>query len=345
MTRQIGTRPTTRVACQAALATAVIVALSFAASLDYPIFAILTSIMVLSASWGESLRGAIIYGVTTLFGVAAGYFLFLGVGAEGWLHSIVAFALVAAFAYALNANDWANKLAMGMIVGLILPTVFGPQIGILEARVYEAFIGGAIAALISAVVFPTKAVAQASAAEVTYLGRLGQATANILDEVRSGRAQKVNVAHIRSINAALAEVDRYARATLYEATFLGVSRSRFRARIALLAQIGEYVTDLAAVRPDAAASGLGGSVSDELADIATVLARNFERTASVQSDGEPGLTDLEPKLNALRGQLVRDFAKTETMRKAVIAFAPLVYYLSRINAILQDYAAARQRTS
>jgi uncharacterized membrane protein YccC len=139
---------------RAALAVIIALAVSHFFHLDRSYWAVLTTLALISQSWGESLQKAYARFGMTILGCGLGYLLFLVVGHNHWL--VLGCLLLGVFGLAyffVISYAWAM-----FFIGIIVVFMFGFlglwSIDLLWERIYETAIGCVIAALVTGLFMP-----------------------------------------------------------------------------------------------------------------------------------------------------------------------------------------------
>ncbi|MDF2529530.1 MAG: hypothetical protein K0Q57_410 [Gammaproteobacteria bacterium] len=144
-----------KLGCRAAIAVLIAVAVSHLFHLGRGYWAVLTTLALISQSWGESLQKAYTRFGMTIAGCIVGYVLFLLVGHIHWL--IVACLLLGIFgmAYFFAVSYVWAMFFVGILLVFLFAYLSSWSLEVLWERIYETAIGCTIAAVVSGIFMPS----------------------------------------------------------------------------------------------------------------------------------------------------------------------------------------------
>ncbi|MDO8955143.1 MAG: FUSC family protein [Gammaproteobacteria bacterium] len=146
--------PEAKLGARAAIAVIIVVGICQAFHLHHGYWAVLTTMALISASWGESLQKAYARFGMTISGCILGYILFAVLGHAEWL--ILSCLLLSIFGLAyffVVSYAWA-MFFVGLIVASMFSYLGGWTLELLWQRTYETAIGCLVAALVTGLFLP-----------------------------------------------------------------------------------------------------------------------------------------------------------------------------------------------
>lgn len=179
----------TRVAFQAATVVLLAVLFSDFFKFERSYWAIMTALILVSQTWGESIKKSFERVIMTILGGIVGTIIYFSVGTHPYL--ILFFSLFCLFfaIYFMAKSYVLMSFFLTVFVVFIYALLTGWTFQILEERIFETIVGAAIAMVVTAVVFPVRAKTN-----------LGDIFCDYIDEV------KVNVMSV--FDVALGEQDK-----------------------------------------------------------------------------------------------------------------------------------------
>lgn len=150
-------KPSTRLAFQALTALSLVLVLSYFLPLQRSYWALVTAILLISQTVGESLRKAFQRTVMTIFGGIVGstiYFL-----SHGNVSICLLFTIISVFFlfYYFETSYLIAIFFLTMLVVFLFALINAWTIDLLAERIYETALGAVIAVFVSAFVFPIRA--------------------------------------------------------------------------------------------------------------------------------------------------------------------------------------------
>lgn len=301
-----GLLPTTRVAVQGLVATAVTTALDFGLHLDHAYWATLTVMLVIGSSFGETALRARHRTIGTGVGALLGIVLAALLGGEPWV--LAGLCILGQMLGALTAQRRyeisAAAIGFSVVVGLHLLGGFGPAD--MVARIYETGIGAAVALAASRLVLPVYGGDQARQQIGTILARCRTAFAAWWPRLPGERAPESSVALVRDLilleerlpqyNAEAVLGRRNAVEVVRLSSFLRVLQSylllveQAAARLAEVGDLGPAEPVLASFRADVLAAfddaDIGGPVPP-VDNVRVMVRRAAAGMAELRQQGSP----------------------------------------------------------
>jgi uncharacterized membrane protein YccC len=309
----------------AAAATASYAIATYALGHEAPIFAAISAVIVLGAVRGQELRRAVEVTVGVVVGVTIADVLVLAIGTG---IPQIALIVVLAMVVAVFVGAGPVLVTQAAISAILVSTVELPTGGLVPTRLFDTLVGGAVALLISQLMFPLDPVALIGRAARPVFSELGAALEETADALAAGdpaaaeealyRARGIDES-VRAFNDALQ--------TGYETVRLAPPRRRARGHLDEYALAASQI-DLA-VRNTRVLARVAISVvrnnkppPDRIVDAVRRLAdavRSLDRQLDVSGDEEAN-TDRTRQLALEAVRLVADLIE----RPEVVALGSLV---------------------
>jgi len=339
-----GLLPTTRMAFQASAAAAALVVIDDALRLEHGYWAILTGVLIVANSFGDTWRRALERAAGTVVGVAVG----LAIGplsghAPAVVLPVAAVAILTAIV-TLKTRYGVSQGAVAFALVVALEVFLQSPLSILLARIWQTAIGGAVGVVASAVVLPLRLTAQLTGSARAIIARAREETAATLVAARVGEGPPPTRPGAVLLASWAAEKARY-RNLGAETLFRPVGRA---ARPVLLAQLDSLVEQVALLEDGAAV--LKGPPDERLAaaidELTARVERAFEavlaRLDGKQTPAPPASDDLPALIaRALPFEALAPGADATAFE----AGAQLLYHARKLVQILGDIAAELEPTA
>jgi hypothetical protein len=333
-----GILPTTRMAFQASAATAVLVAVDLVFRLEHGYWAILTGVLIVANSFGDTWRRGLERAIGTVVGVALG----LAIGPlSGHTPAVVLpVAAVAIFTaiVTLKTRYGVSQGAVAFALVIALEVFLQSPLNVLLARIWETAIGGVVGVAASALVLPLRLTAQLTGSARAIIARARKETAATLVAARVGEGPPPTRPGAVLLASWAAEKARF-RNLGAETLFRPVGRA---ARPILLAQLDSLVEQVALLEDGAAV--LNGPPDKRLACAINVLTARVEaafEAVLARLDGKR--TPVPPASDDLPALIARALPfEALTPGADATAFeagTQLLYHASKLVQILADIAA------
>lgn len=323
--------PSTRLAIQAAASGLVALIFVDMVDLERPYWVVLTAIVVMVGSVGETLSKSIDRTVGTLVGLAVGIIVYsatVQVGFPAIILLVVAVPSVIFFKFASYRM---------MIVALTILLVFLFRLGdatdaLLIARLVDTAIGAAIATVVSVAVLPIPTRKPVVETVDAYIEALQVMVHDSLQAVVAGQWNKAIDAKANALRASEANLERLADSLRVESALLGRSGRLARGALSLLPVLGGHVDNIVQASEPAARSGLGPDLAADLRTIDQQISDNLDRFRDALVTGD---SQTIPRLDAPTGRIEEALApklsENPAMRGRVMTMLNTILALRRLN--------------
>ncbi|MEJ8573681.1 FUSC family protein [Microbaculum marinum] len=322
-------RPSTRLAIQAAVSALLAIAIVNIVALDRPYWVILTAVVVMVGSTGETLAKSVDRTVGTLIGLVAGLAIY-------WLAVLVAFPTVALLILTVPsvvffkfANYRLMVMAITASVVLLLELSDAPQTLIL-ARLLDTAIGAALAVATSFLILRIPTRRPVMETIDTYTKALADMVHDALQGIIECRWSPAIDEKAATLRRSDEDFDRLAAALHVESALVGGGDDA-RTALAILPVLRGHVENIVDAAEAAAQSGIGRDTAGELRKIDALIAANLDAVRDALLTGKPqDLPLLEPYYRSIEAELLPKLRDPDTWQD-VVSLMNVLLAVRRLN--------------
>lgn len=267
--------PSTRLAIQATAAVGLAISLVDLVGIERPYWVMLTAVVVMVGSIGETLSKSIDRTAGTLFGLATGIIIY---AAAEWI-SFPTIILLAMATATMVFFVFVNYRLMVVALSIMLVILFrlgGADDMLLLVRLYDTAIGALIAGVVSIVVLPIPTRRPALATIATYVDDLKTTIHDAIDAIIKGEWSGAIDDNAERLRRSETNFTALANALRAESVVFGGHGRNARQALAVLPVLRGYVDAIVEAAKPAADCGLGQHVADQLSGIDRAIATNLD---------------------------------------------------------------------
>ena len=327
--------PSTRLAIQAGVsALAAVIFVNFV-SLDRPYWVILTAVVVMVGTAGETLTKSIDRTLGTLLGLITGIAVYW-VTALAHLPAIVLLLFTAPSVVFLRFANY--RLMVTAITASVvwLLELGGATQSLIFARLVDTAIGAVIGVSTSFLILRLPTRRPVLETIEAYNKTLATMVHGSLQAVIDGRWRVAIDSKANQLRDSDADFERLVEALRAESTFIG-GGDVARAALTILPLLRGHVDMIIQAAQAATASGLGKVIATELQDVDRQIAANLD---AVQSALETGRSQEIPTLDkyyeAIQERLLPKLKEGPEIRRGVVAILDVMLALRRLNRSLRN---------
>lgn len=339
MTHTGGLLPSTRLAVQVAAAGALSALVVDQFGLERPYWVMMSAVLVMVGSVGETLAKGLDRTVGTLLGIIAG----IGFDAVATRLGVPELPVLAAAIAATAFQQFVSYRAMIAALTVALVILFrlgGADDSVLLARLTDTAIGAAIAGLTSLLILPIPTQRPVKAAIDAYLGSLAAMIDKALAALASGVWNDTAQPTPEALRTTEASFEDLSDALRLQMSLIGGRGRMARIAHAALPALRSHAESVADAARAAASAHVGGAVSEELSDARRTLADNLAVISVALTDGRSApVSPLDPILQRMEQVLSPRFAADAGTRGDVILFLNAMLALRRFNRALRHIAS------
>lgn len=339
-----GLLPSTRLAVQVAAAVLLSIVIVNVIALERPFWVILTAIVVMVGTVGETLTKSMDRVAGTLVGLVTGVVIYWA-AARADLPGVVPLLISGP---AIVFFRFASYRLMIIALTVLLVCLFrigGTSDALLVARLVDTAIGAAISAVVSIAVLPIPTRGPATETVHTYVAALKTIVQESLQAVAQEKWSSAIDARADAIRSSEADLQRLAEALRAESALIGGSGALARGALTVLPALRGHVDSLVQACEPAASRGPGSDLAEQLTDIARLIAENFDRVekslVSRQTDAIPRLDDPTRRIEEL---LAPKLSGTQGARDDVMVMLNVVLAARRLNRGLRHAMEVMDRS-
>lgn len=330
--------PSTRLAIQVAAAGVLSALFVDVVGVERPYWVMMTAVLVMVGSVGETLAKALDRTVGTLLGLVAGLLLHAAAGAVGIPDPVLLLGSVAGMVF-FQFVSYRLMVVMLTVMLVVLFRMGGADDGVLLARLYDTALGAAIAGLVSLVVLPIPTQRPVKAAIEAYLAVLATVTDRALAGIIAGRWEESAEGRAEDLRTSEATFETMGSALRLQSALIGGRGRRARLAEAVLPSLRGHVEALVEAARPAAQGGLGREVAGDLEAVRTLIASNLDSVRAALVDGRPATVEPLTKLyGRIEGRLAPRLVQDPAGRHEVIVLLNALLALRRLNRALHHVA-------
>jgi hypothetical protein len=323
--------PSTRLAIQVAASGLVALIFVDIVNLERPYWVVLTAVVVMVGTFGETLTKSIDRTVGTLVGLAIGVAIY-------WTAIQIRFPTIILLVVAMPSVIFFKFASYRlMIVALTILLVFlfllgGATDGLLIARLVDTAIGAAIATVVSLAVLPIptrKPVVQTVDAYVAALKTMVQ---DSLRALAAGEWDEAIDKRANALRGSEADLERLAESLKIESALIGGSGQLARGAMSLLPVLRGHVDSIVQACEPAARSGLGPEIAPDLKAIDQLVSANLDRLRDALVTGaKQTIPRLDAPAGRIEDALAPKLSENPATRRDVMTVLNAILALRRLN--------------
>ena len=232
-------------AVQAFLAVFITAAFALLFHWERAYWAILTAILMISQTWGESVKRAFERIVMTIIGGIVGTLLFLAVHSLPWLGFVILCICVFCIVYFTAISYFVTVFFVTIMLVFLFATILGWNFHMLWTRILETIIGATVAVSVSLIVLPIRTKVNLTKEIVDFIQLIQKTTVISFESLLSpviikSRIMKDRMALINKITVIQTQV----QAARFELFYTDYSRKTLQKVLIYLRLIAHYTSSL-----------------------------------------------------------------------------------------------------
>ncbi|WP_080796777.1 FUSC family protein [Corynebacterium pacaense] len=290
-----------------------------------PFFAPISAVIILGLSGGDRIKRATELTFGCAVGVGVGDLVVLQIGTGHWQMFVVIAAALTVASFLSKAPLVSNQMAIG---GILIATIMPPGESAGFDRMIDAFIGGVVGILVTALI-PTSPLRAGRIQVANLLGIASGVLYDVADALRAKDAKALGVA-LDAVRKTQADVDKLNTAAssgkemITLSPFLWGNRSRIRSLFRILSPVDNMIRNVRVLARRAFVLTEDGDevserqveIIEELASVALSLSELYERHKEVSEAIE--IPELVRRLRLLGAQVGVEVAQGRVLSAQVI---------------------------
>lgn len=333
--------PSTRMAIQAAVAVTIAILFGHFFQLERSYWAILTAMVLVSQTWGESIRKSVTRILMTAAGGVSGTLIYVLFKNCDYL--LFAFLLTCLFfvVYFLEtAYLWVVFFLTNLVV-FLFALLQNWNTELLLVRIEETFIGTLIAIITSALVLPTRAKTQLTTELPQFLKLAAELTDNCLTQFfKKKRINPLLKKRRTRLLKAYAGIDNYVKTSGYEIFFSSRTQAQLKCLSLELNVLIHYIICLVETLPYLTHTTSYQIVEEELHTIKQIIDTNFTALIYHYQDqtSKSELKTLDIPAYAIFQKINANIEHNPASKEEWLEFYSFFYFLRRVNECLLNLA-------
>lgn len=332
--------PSTRMGLQAAVSIAIAAGLGYLLPIEKPYWALLTAMLLISQTWGESVKKSIERVSMTIAGGALGTLLYYFAQDYKLLCFTMMLSSVFLIIYFIEISYLVSVFFVTVFVVFLFAGLQGWNTHLLVTRIYETFIGAIIAIITSAIIFPIKAHNKFQDKIPNFLKLLNESLDNayhILYE-KEANLEKLKTQH-KLILASYLDLQKSSQASQFENFFKSFPQKKFKKILLTLNLLMHYVTNVLQTTQILYRVKEKNDLKQEIMQTKDAISNNLNLVADLFSEKKAILSfiDTEPfRLQARTKILCKANEHNQTQKLHLLELYPYFYYLNRVNETIHE---------
>ncbi len=327
----------TRIAIQAAVAVALAVIVSHLFELNRSYWAILTAMVLISQTWGESLKKAIERVLMTIVGGLAGTVLFYLIGDRVYWELFFLITSVFFMMYFWDISYQVTVFFVTMYVVFLFAELSGWSLGMLAARVYETIIGSVIAIFTSAFVYPVHARVTIPSMMADYLSEIKKTVTHVFFVIKRHHEDTAWQKDRTRLVKKFSELRTKAMVSGYELVFTRFNRRKIKVMMQKLRTVTHYSTSLLEAASMAACSRALPEVELDLQRIEHGLQNNLNvLIARYRGDSAGEFSALVEEGRQLSEKLTDLYESEHASQAELFYIYSFWYFAKKLNEIMGE---------
>jgi Fusaric acid resistance protein-like len=323
--------PSTRLAIQVGASALVALAFVDEVDLERPYWVVLTAVIVMVGSFGETLARSIDRTVGTLLGLLAGFAIYWAATSL----SIPGIVLLAVSAPCVIFFKFASYRLFVVAITVLLVFLFrlgGGDDALLIARLVDTAIGAAIATVVSLAVLRIPTLKPVTTTIDAYVEALKAMVHDSLGAVVAGEWSEAIDSRANALRDSETGLERLIDALKMESALLGGGGRVARGALSLLPIVRWHVDTMIQAAEPAALCGLGPEIAEELKSIDARIAANLELLRQALETGvQQPVPRLDDYAERIETTLAPKLAEGAGTRRDVMTVLNVILALRRLN--------------
>lgn len=330
--------PTTILALQAAIAMTLCFIIGDYFHLEKSYWAVLTALLLISQTWGESLKKAFERIGMTIFGGFVGTFIFFAVTGHPNLLFLIMLVTVFFLVYNLGHSFRSTAFFVTMFIVFLFAMLGQWNFKLLEIRIYETVLGALIAVLTSLFFLPTHAKSNFKSQAKNYLCQCRE----LIDKsfrVASQSEDKIIITKLRDkLFKSLTQLSETFNTSRYEMMIMFISRKDAQLLLRQYTVLIHYITSLLEASPFFHYDLLNEKSKEDLLDIQKALFSNLSIIIDKlnQKNPEAHIELLKTKLDNLTESCLLTLKTNHDISACTMHMLSFIYYVRKINEVLVE---------
>lgn len=333
-----GLLPSTRLAIQAGVsALAALVFVNFV-NIDRPYWVIMTAVVVMVGTSGETLAKSMDRTLGTLFGLIAGLAIY-------WVTVLIHVPAVVLLVIAVPSIVVLKFASYRLMVAAVTATVVlllelgGASQSLILSRLVDTAIGAAIAVATSFLILRLPTRRPILETVDAYDTALAAMVHDSLQAVIEGRWSADIGTRVGQLRASAANFEPLADALRAESALIG-GGDIARAALAVLPVLRGHADSIISAAQAAARTGLGAEITEELQQVDRQICANLDAVRTALETGTPqAVPRLDSDYQAIQQRLLPKLGEGARSRHDVVAILNLLLALRRLNHGLRNVMA------
>ncbi len=335
---RINLLPSTRMGLQAAAAVFVATLLGYALPIERPYWAILTAMVLVSQTFGESIKKSFERILMTILGGIAGTIIYFYFKDYPVILFCLTLATVFLIVYFIEISYLVSMFFLTVFVVFLFASIQGWSTHLLVTRIYETFIGAAIALISTAVIFPIRAHHRYQDKLSAFLNLLNQSINMSLDFPFQHLEQSALRVQQSNIFAAFLDLKKDAALMRYETLFKPYPKQQFDQLTSNIDVVLHYTTSSMQTAMPVANIHDKIKVQADFEKIKELFNHNFSNLIRLFKEGRgEKLVDIEPIRQEIRLKLLK-LIQTKEQKMAWLSIHSYMYFLVRLNDVMLEIA-------
>jgi len=327
--------PSTRLAIQAAASAFAAIVFVSLVDLDRPYWVILTAVVVMVGSAGETLAKSIDRTVGTLIGLVIGVSIY-GLAVLVGLPAPILLAIAAPSTVFLRFASYRLMVVAITTTVVLLLEIGGASGSLIFARLVDTVIGAAIAVTTSFLVLRLPTRRPVFETIGSYDTALAAMVHESLEAVIAGHWSSEIDARANLLRGSDADFGRLADALRMESALIGGGQAA-RTALAVLPVLRGHVDVVTEAAQTAAQTGLGGDIAEALRAADRQIAANLNLLRDALETGEPrDIPRLDDIYRQIEARLKPRLQEGAAARRDVVAVMNVMLALRRLNRGLRN---------
>lgn len=331
--------PSTRMAIQAALAVTIAILLGHWLQFERAYWAILTAMVLISQTWGESIRKSITRICMTIIGGITGTLIYFCIKDSDYLLFTCLLSCIFFIVFFLEISYlWVVFFLTNMVV-FMFALLQGWNTHLLIARIEETFIGAIITIVTSAFILPSHAKTQLDKDLPQLLRLAAELTDDCINQLlhQQKTTVLVNKKRLRLLKA-FALLENHAKTMNYEVFFSSYSQKQLKTMLPTLNVLIHYVISLVETLPFIQYTESQALIKQELIKVKHIVKLNFSSVIEYLHDfpAHLKLNDLEESKAAIFTKINATIQQDITTKSSWFEFYSFFYFVRRINEVLLE---------
>lgn len=330
----------TRLAIQASIAVMLAIIASHLLNFERSYWAILTSMLLISQTWGESIKKAFERILMTIIGGITGtliYFLLIQ-----HTHILVFILLLSVFCniYFMGRNYLMVAFFTTMFVVFLFALVKDWTLVILEERILETCIGAAIAIFTTALVLPMRAQVNLQKTLADHVSLLRDTVTRVFDQAL-GKTTDPDFKFIRnSLQRDFIKLRKKIRMINYEWVFTFYPWKKLRRILLLLGTLMHYTTSMLEMATELNQQLTKTGLMEHAVEISVTINRSFDDLINQLNDKEKlpheTFVPLTEHIRELQQTMINHMCQQESMQQEWFDLVSFFYFANKLNEVLHD---------